>query len=153
MSFHSIIIRLNNAIVRRRRLKVAPADVLLLLPHCLHHESCPQDVGRHLDECRRCGKCSLAGLAQVRDDYGVVCGVVGGGRQALERVKSPSIRAIVAVACEKELVSGILAAFPKPVLAVPNRTPEGPCRNTLADIGAVVRALETFTERSTGKRG
>lgn len=145
MSFKSILIRLNNAIVRARRLRVAPAEVLLLLPHCLHHESCPQNVVRSLDECRRCGKCSLAGLAQARDECGIVCCVVGGGRQALAQVKHSSIRAVVAVACEKELVAGILAAFPKPVLAVPNRTPEGPCRNTQADLDAVVRAVQLFT--------
>lgn len=152
MSFKSILIRLNNALVRCRHVRASPGEVLLLLPHCLHHESCPQNVMRHLDECRRCGKCSLAGLAQARDDYGVVCCVVGGGRQALEQVRNPSIKAIVAVACEKELVAGILAAFPKPVLAVPNRTPDGPCRNTLADLGDVVRALATVTDLRTCSR-
>ena len=143
--FQRAVIRLNNAIVRRRRIRAKPQEVLILLPHCLHHESCPQNVVRALDECRRCGKCSLADLVKARNDYGVLCCVVGGGRQALARVKDPAIKAVVAVACAKELVAGIWAAFPKPVLAVPNLTPEGPCRNTVADISAVVAAVEVFT--------
>lgn len=145
--FQRAVIRLNNAIVRWRRVKAAPRDVLVLLPHCLHHESCRQDVVRDLDECRRCGKCSLAELVKARDDYGVLCCVVGGGRQALARLKAPGVKAVVAVACGKELVAGIWAAFPKPVLAVPNLTPDGPCRNTQADIAAVVAAVEVFTGR------
>lgn len=143
--YRRILIRLNNLLVRWRRVKAAPREVLVLLPHCLHHDSCPQNVVRDLGECRRCGKCTLAGLVQARDDYGVVCCVVGGGRHALEQARQPSIKAVVAVACERELVAGITAAFPKPVLAVPNETPEGPCRNTLADIRAVLAAIETFT--------
>ena len=143
--FQRAVIRLNNAIVRRRQIRATPREVLVLLPHCLHHDSCPQNVVRDLGECRRCGKCSLADLVKARDDYGVLCCVVGGGRQALARLKEPGIKAVVAVACGKELVAGIRAAFPKPVLAVPNLTPEGPCKNTLADIGAVVAAVEAFT--------
>jgi len=143
--FQRAVIRLNNAIVRRRRVRAEPREVLILLPHCLHHESCPQNVVRNLDECRRCGKCSLADLVKARDDYGVLCCVVGGGRQALARLKQSDVKAVVAVACGKELVAGIWAAFPKPVMAVPNLTPEGPCRNTLADLGAVLAAVELFT--------
>jgi hypothetical protein len=42
------------------------------------------------------------------------------------------------------LKHGILAAWPKPVLAVTNITPEGPCRNTLADPGKVAEAIRVF---------
>lgn len=140
-------IRFNNAIVRWRGVKAAPDQVLVLLPRCLHHDGCNRNVLRDVGECLRCGKCSLADLVRARDDYGMVCCVVGGGRQALLQARNPAIKAIVAVACERELVAGIRAAFPKPVLAVPNQTPEGPCRNTLADSHAVVAAVETFTGR------
>lgn len=145
--FEKLIITLNNAWVRARRVKVRPDEVLLLLPHCLHKQSCPQNVLHSLDECRRCGQCTVGALARIRDDFGVVACVVGGGRQALEHTRRPEIKAVVAVACHKELVQGIMAAFPKPVLAVPNITPEGPCKNTLANPEQVVKAIEALTKR------
>ena len=141
------IVRINNLLTRWRRVRVPARNLLLLLPHCLHREGCPQNVVRDLDECRRCGQCSLAGLLKIRDDYRVVSCVVGGGRQALANTKRPDVKAVVAVACERELVQGILAAFPKPVLAVPNLTPEGFCHNTLADIAAVAAAIESMIAR------
>jgi hypothetical protein len=143
--FHKQIIALNNRLVKWRGIKVRPDEILLLLPHCLHKQSCPQNVVHSLDECRRCGQCSVGALAAIRDDLGVVACVAGGGREALAHTRRPGIKAVVAVACEKELVQGILAAFPKPVLAVSNTTPEGPCRNTMADPAAVIKAIASLT--------
>lgn len=143
--FRRALIRLNNTLVRWRRVRAAPQEVLVLLPHCLHRDTCPRNVARDVSECLRCGQCSMADLVKARDEYGVACGVVGGGRQALLQARQASVKAIVAVACERELVAGIVAAFPKPVLGVLNRAPEGPCRNTQVDVGAVLAAVETFT--------
>ena len=139
-----LMIRLNNRWVGWRRIRVKPGEILLLLPHCLHKQSCPRNVVHSLDECRRCGDCSVGALAGLRDDFGVVACVVGGGREALAQVRNPRIKAVVAVACDKELMQGIRAAFPKPVLAVSNRTPEGPCKNTLADPAEVSHALASL---------
>ena len=66
-------------------------------------------------------------------------------------VLRPEVKAVVAVACEKELVQGIRAAFPKPVVAVPNMTPEGSCRNTVVDPVAVVKAIESLTGVCSGR--
>jgi len=143
------IIRWNNRLVRWRRIKVLPREVLLLLPHCLHKQSCPQNVLHSLAECKRCGQCSVGALTGVRDEFGVVACVVGGGRQALEHTRRPEIKAVVAVACEKELVQGIFAAFPKPVLGVLNMMPEGPCKNTLANPEEVVKAIERLTKKES----
>ncbi len=141
-----LIINLNNRLVGWRRIRgLRPSEILLLLPHCLHRQSCPRNVVHSLDECRRCGDCSVGALAGIRDEFGVVACVVGGGREALVQVRNPAIKAVVAVACDKELVQGIRAAFPKPVLAVPNQTPEGPCKNTLADPAEVVKAIGLLT--------
>ena len=145
MSYHKWIIKWNNRLVRWRRIRVHPGEILLLLPHCLHKQSCPRNVVHSLDECKRCGQCSVGALTGVRDDFGVVACVVGGGRDALARTRQPEIKAVVAVACEKELVQGIFSAFPKPVLGVLNTTPEGPCKNTLADPDQVIRAIESLT--------
>jgi hypothetical protein len=147
--FRRGFIRLNNVLVRWRVRGLAPEQVLLLLPHCLHKDSCPQNVVHSLDECRRCGQCSLAALSRLREDFGVVACVVGGGRQALLHTRRKDIKAVVAVACEKELTHGIWAAFPKPVLAITNTTPEGPCRNTLADPEKVAESIAGLLSHSS----
>ena len=139
--YHRLLIRLNNRIVQWRRIRVAPQAVLLLLPHCLHKQSCPQNVMHSLAECRRCGQCSVGALAGIREGLGVVACVAGGGRQALACVRNPEVKVVVAVACERELVQGIVAAFPKPVVAIPNATPEGSCVNTMVDPEKVANAI------------
>lgn len=145
MKLLQVIIAVNNWRVRRRAIKVRPEEILLLLPHCLHKDTCPRNVKLSLDECRRCGQCSVGELARVREMEGVQGCMVGGGRQALQRVREPDVKAVVAVACERELVHGIFAAWPKPVLAVTNMTPEGPCRNTVADAKLVAAAIAEFS--------
>ena len=147
MSYHKWIIKWNNRLVRWRRIKVRPEEILLLLPHCLHRQSCRQNVVHSLDECKRCGACCVGDLAGIRDDFGVVACIAGGGREALARTKQPGIKAVVAVACEKELVQGIFASFPKPVTGIVNVTPEGPCKNTLADPEKVIKAIESLTRK------
>lgn len=139
------ILKINNLLVGWRRIRVRPEEILLLLPHCLHKQSCSQNVIHSLDECKRCGACTLGALSGIRDECKVAAFVAGGGRQALSLAKQPGIKAVVAVACEKELVQGILAAFPKPVLGVTNITPEGFCKNTLADPDKVRKAIASLT--------
>jgi uncharacterized protein len=137
----SAIIRLNNWVTRRRRVRVPPGHLLLLLPHCLQRSRCEQNVVHNVDQCRRCGQCDLAALLKLRDEFGLLCSLASGGRQALAYVRRADVKAVVAVACEKELLDGIRAAFPKPVLAVPNKTPHGPCHDTVVDLQGVREAL------------
>jgi len=53
-------------------------------------------------------------------------------------------KAIVAVACELDLTSGIRDTYPIPVIGVLNRRPNGPCYNTSVDIAEVKKALLHF---------
>ncbi len=123
-------IAVNNWLVRHARRRVSPAHLLVLLPRCLQRTGCGQDVVADLEACRRCGQCDLAVLIRLRAETGVRFHVAGGGRAALALTRRTDVRAVVACACEKELLEGICAAFPKPVLAISNETPEGLCRNT-----------------------
>ncbi len=120
---------------------MAPAHLVLLLPHCLQAGDCGRDVVGSVAACARCGRCDLAALIALAEGMGVRCCIAAGGRLALAEVRRRDVRAVVAVACEQELWDGIRAAFPKPVLAVPNRRPHGPCRDTRADLDAVSAAL------------
>jgi hypothetical protein len=134
-------IRLNNWLTRRRGVRVPAGSILLLLPHCLQFSQCAHNITFDLDQCKRCGQCNIAELLTLRDRYGIPCKLASGGREAVARVKDPDIRAVVAVACEKELVDGIRACFPKPILAVTNVRPNGPCKDTRVDVERVVGAL------------
>ena len=108
----------------------------------------PSITNRQVVVCLDSGLCPsvLGGLLAARDEYGVVCSVVGGGQQALAHTRRPDVKAVVAVACERELLQGILAAFPKPVFAVCNARPDGPCRNTRVDLSQVEAALDLLVD-------
>lgn len=137
-----LIVRFNNWLTRRRNIKVPAGNVLLLVPHCLQHSKCGQDVAGNLDACGHCGRCKVCDLIRLRDTYGLQCHLAGGGREALARASDESVKVIVAVACEKELVDGMRAVFPKPVLAVVNSRLNGPCKDTTVDIESVEAALK-----------
>ena len=141
VNWRGTLITCNNWLVRHCRGTVAREHLLVLLPRCLQHAGCGRDVIENLDECRRCGKCDVAALIGLRDEMAVRISMVGGGREAVRLVRQRDVRAVVACACEKELVEGILASFPRPVLGVTNLTPEGFCRNTGVDIAAMRAAI------------
>lgn len=134
-------IRCNNALTRLRCRGVAPGQLLLLVPSCLQRTGCAEPLGETIDACAACGRCNVADLLALRDELGIRCSMAAGGREALAFVSDRQIRAVVAVACEKELIQGILAVFPKPVLGVVNIQTDGPCRNTRLDIDRVREAV------------
>lgn len=142
--FREWMIKQNNALTARRRVKVTPDHLLLLLPYCVQASTCSQNVREDVVNCKGCGKCRIGEMKALAEKYGIRCVVAGGGRRAVEEVRRPGTRAVVAVACEKELTAGILSALPKPVLAVVNTRPRGYCINTSLDPAAVEAAIRSF---------
>lgn len=143
------LIRINNAITLvRRRHRVAPDNLLLLGPHCLQQHRCSRNVTEALTQCARCGACRVSDLVDLCREYGIRGHLVGGGRLALEAVRRADVTAVIAVACEKELCQGILAAFPKPAMAVPNQCPNGSCRDTTVNITEVRAAIESLLSQA-----
>jgi hypothetical protein len=139
-----IVSRINNWLTRFRKIKVKPENLLLLFPHCLQWSECKQNIVSDINNCKRCGKCRIGDLANLAEKLGVQYMVASGGRQAAMRVKQKSVKAIVAVACEKEIREGVLAVFPKPVIGVINLRPKGPCVDTdcnMEEVEAAIREL------------
>ena len=69
-----------------------------------------------------------------------------GGGQARKIIREERPSAVIGVACERDLLSGIADVAPKlPTIGVTNQRPEGPCKNTLVDMGELKRAIETLT--------
>ena len=139
-----LVIGLNNFANRFRMLKSKPEGILLLVPHCLQKTSCGRNVIHDIDQCAHCGQCNVTDIIKLRDKHGIQCNIASGGRQAIAMVRDASVNIVVAVACEKELSDGIMAAFPKPVVAVPNIRPEGPCKNTKVNMELADKAIESL---------
>jgi hypothetical protein len=138
------IVSLSNMTVRARRTRTPADRLLLVVPHCLQNSRCEVRLDTDLTTCRLCGRCQVKDLIRLAEQYGIRRAIATGGELALERTRDESVRAVVAVACEKELRQGILAAFPKAVLGVVNERPCGPCKDTRVKLADVRRAIEWF---------
>jgi len=135
-------IALNNQLVRARKLRVPAAKTLILLPHCIQLFDCAIKITGDVGKCVRCGQCDISGLAELARARGIDIAVATGGTLARKIIVERRPRLIVAVACERDLTSGIRDAYPLPVLGVLNRRPHGPCFNTHIVLSEVERALD-----------
>jgi hypothetical protein len=63
--------------------------------------------------------------------------IVSGGTAAREMIKQKCPKAVIAVACENDLVTGLRDVQGIPVFAVLNQRPAGPCKDTTVDVEAV----------------
>lgn len=137
--------RLRNRIPSRR---YPPENVLLLLPHCLQRQGCREAVKEDIRNCKGCGRCKVKELRALAEHLGVRVHVAAGGREAIARARRPDTRAVLAVACSKELSEGIRAAFPKRVIGILNAWPHGPCKDTDVDVRQVEAALKRIVKDS-----
>jgi hypothetical protein len=119
----------------RARPGIRPDELLLLLPRCLDKE----------------GMQRVMGLAAR---YGVPLFVAARGRYAREMIGRVRPRAVVAIACERDLVSGVHDVAPRlPVLGTTIGLPEGPCKNTTVDIGSLEERVRTFLGLASARTG
>lgn len=137
-------LQVNNNLVAARTLTASPDSVLVLVPHCLQWNQCRRRVSVDLEECRRCGKCKISDLIEFQRETGIRVRVATGGGQARRMVAETKPDLIVAVACERELASGIQDVHSIPVVAVPNIRPEGYCKNTQVDLSALRESINQF---------
>ena len=68
--------------------------------------------------------------------------VVTGGTLARQTVMKIRPQAVVAIACERDLASGIQDVYPIPSVGVLNLRPNGPCYNTHVDLKEFRQAIE-----------
>lgn len=137
-------IKVNNELVLSCRRAVKPSELLLLLPHCVQRSLCPHRLVHNADLCRRCGQCPVGDLLHLRDRYGIRLAIATGGTIARRIVVQTRPRCIIAVACERDLTSGIQDSYPLPVFGVLNMRPNGPCLDTLVPLAALEDAVRLF---------
>jgi uncharacterized protein len=139
-------VELNNHLIRSNSHRVRPDKLLILLPHCIQDFECEIKITGNIRNCRGCGKCEIKDLIELSDQYHLKIAVATGGTLARRIVLENRPEAIVAVACELDLTTGIQDAYPIPVIGILNERPNGPCINTKADIEKVKRAIIDFIE-------
>lgn len=145
----SSFIELNNQLVRLTGGHVSASRILILLPHCLQRSLCKRRITYQAANCRRCGMCNVGEILSLADEFGAEVAVATGGTAARQAVRDKRPVAVVAVACERDLSSGIHEAGKLPVLGVPNQRPNGPCRDTVVSPGAIRQALESLVNGGT----
>ena len=102
------------ALIRHR--KVNTGELLLLVPRCLSRDA-------------------LEGVLGVAKRYAVPVFVATRGQLARRVIRERRPRAVVAVACERDMVSGLHDVAGKvPVLGLVLKLPSGPCKDTVLDL-------------------
>jgi hypothetical protein len=123
------------------KLKFEQKDILVLLPHCLQNYDCQYRVTNNLDNCYECGKCTIAVFKKIKKDYKVNVAIATGGTLARKIIVQTRPKCIIAVACQRDLVDGLLEVFPIPVYGILNESPYGPCINTTVDVFRIEKFL------------
>ncbi len=122
---HSFVL-VSNAVVRAVDTSIGEKKVMILLPRCLTKEV-------------------LQEVYKLKETFPIEIYTVSGGELARKKVKEVKPTAIIGVACERDLVSGIRdVAYRIPVIGIPNKRPDGPCKDTVVDIGELKRAVECY---------
>jgi len=138
-------VEMNNRMVRAMVAggrRFSPEKIIILMPHCIQWEDCKVKVTKDVANCVGCGRCEIGELLTLANEYGIKLFVLTGGTVARRKLYEYRPDAVVAVACERDLTSGVQDAYPLPVLAVINKRPHGYCMNTGVDIGAIKGAIE-----------
>lgn len=139
-------IAMNNSLVYSQRYHVAPDRILILLPHCIQLADCEIKVTGSIDKCVLCGRCDIKELVLLGQRYGIDISVATGGTLARKVIVEKRPQLVLAVACERDLTSGIKDCYPLPVIGVLNERPHGPCYNTIVDVTAIGAALSRIIQ-------
>lgn len=109
-------VKVYNGLALMRHRKVGSGELLVLIPRCL-------------------SKATLDGVLGVAGKYGVPVFVATRGQLARRVIRERRPRAVVAVACERDMVSGLHDVAGKvPVLGLTMTLPAGPCKDALLDL-------------------
>src|SRR5882762_7917941 len=110
-----------NALAERRRRTVGKGELLVLIPRCL-------------------SKQALDGVLAIAGRYEVPVFVATRGQLARRVIRERRPRAVVAVACERDMMTGLRdVAGSLPVLGLTMRLPNGPCRDAILDLDVMER--------------
>ena len=134
-------VQVNNSFLKTNTQKFYAENILVLLPHCLQNYDCIYRVTNNIDVCQDCGKCTIQTFKNIKEDYKINVAIATGGTLARKIIVQTKPKCIIAVACQRDLVDGLLDVFPIPVYGVLNETPNGPCINTTVNVEKIKEFL------------
>lgn len=143
-----VYIKLNNKYIYSNSYNLKHEDILILTPHCIQNHNCKLKVTNEVENCKQCGKCNVGDLVRLKKDKNVKVFVATGGTLARKIIIDNNPKAVIAVACERDLTSGVQDINKIPVLGVFNKRPNGPCVDTSININEVKDAIEFFTSKN-----
>ncbi len=115
-----------NALAARRQRRVGKGELLVLIPRCL-------------------SKQALDGVLEIAGRYEVPVFVATRGQLARRVIQERRPRAVVAVACERDMMTGLRdVAGSLPVLGLTMRLPNGPCRDAMLDLDVMDRWVRSL---------
>ncbi len=144
-------IAINNQLVIAEARLVRPNKLLILLPQCLQNHECTVRITGRVENCKACGRCKIKNLVELSKKYDVSIAVATGGTLARKIIVDKRPQMIIAVACERDLTSGVQDTYPIPVFGILNRRPHGPCFDTDIDLEIVERGIAAFLEYEKGE--
>jgi uncharacterized protein len=119
-------VKVYNSLAVMRQRKVGGGELLLLIPRCL-------------------SKATLDGVLGIAGRYGVPVFVATRGQLARRVIRERRPKAVVAVACERDMVSGLHDVAGKiPVLGLTMTLPAGPCKDAMLDLGQLERWVQAY---------
>ena len=143
-----IFVKLNNSYIYSNTYNFDIKDILILIPHCIQKNSCKLKVTNKIETCAQCGLCNVRDLVKLKEKTGINIVIATGGTLARKMIIENKPKAAIAVACERDLTSGIQDMNHIPVLGVFNRRPNGPCVDTCIDIHEVENAINFLTNKN-----
>jgi hypothetical protein len=121
-SFVQIYNEISKALKRRGKRE----RLLILLPRCLTKDQ-------------------LKEINALKEVYPLEIHTVSGGELARKKIREIRPTAVIGVACERDLISGIRDVGKKlSLIGIPNTRPEGPCTNTHVDMKKLIEAIEFY---------
>ena len=136
----------NNLLVDTMDKKYSPSEIMILLPHCLQYSECGYKITNDINNCKRCGRCTIGDILEVAKEKNVNVSIVTGGTAARNIIKTLRPKLIFAVACERDLTSGMIDVGKIPVIGLINERPNGPCYNTTINVDSLRQRLDEILE-------
>lgn len=120
------ILQVGNQLTELNQANIQRDELLILLPRCLDKQT--------RDD-----------IKAVTAKYDIDFHICAGGQMARQLLAEKKPKGVIAVACERDLMAGVQdVKAAVPVIAIANKRPEGPCRNTNINMTEMENAIRMY---------